>query len=225
MRGCSVAHRERETSSVGAFSSLTRRFHALVPWWLLLVLGIVAVAIGLALILGADAAARTVFLLLAAGFIVSGLGDVLVSDEDRARLVPMLIGGIWIAFGIVVGIWGPRYPEVLVVAAAGLLLLSGFGRILTPLLSGERVPPLTVVRGIVEIAFGTTVFFVSGTTLQVVAIVFGVRVLLSAVRFLFAVWQVRRRADAAATDGDGGNPPTKPIEMIPPEDAGPQHRA
>ena len=217
MRGWSVAQEERQPARVGGIATSTGRLLARVPSWVLLLLGVVAVGIGLFLCVAPDAAPRTIFLLLAGGFVVSGLGDLLIFDEDRPRAVPMLIGAVWILFGIVVGIWGPRYPVVLVVAAAGLMLLSGFGRILAPLLRGARVSPLTVVRAIVEITFGTVVFFVSGTSLVVIAIVFGVRVLLSAVRFLYTVLWVRRRADAAASAEPEPNPPTRPIATIPPE--------
>jgi uncharacterized membrane protein HdeD (DUF308 family) len=220
MRGWSVAQGERQPARIGGIATSIGAMLARVPSWALVLLGAVAVAVGVFLFIAAGAAPRTVFVLMATGLVVSGLGDLLIFDEDRPRPVPMIIGATWVVFGIVIGVWGPRYPVVLIVAAAGLMLLSGFGRILAPLLRGERVHPLTVVRGIVEIAFATIVFFASGTTLDVVAIVFGVRVLLTAVRFFYtALWQ-RPRADASTSAASEAHPPTRPIATIQSENDG-----
>jgi hypothetical protein len=166
-----VAHRERETSGAGA-SALTRPWPARTPWWLLLVLGVGAVAIGLALCLDANAPLPEIFLLIALGFLVCGLDDLLILDEPRPRPVPVIIGVSFIVFGVLAAAWGPRYPVVLAYAIAGVLGLAGMGRILAPLLRGERTRLLTVTRGIVEIALAIIVFFVPFTTLVVLAIGF-----------------------------------------------------
>jgi xanthine/uracil permease len=115
-----VAHRERETSGAGA-SALTRPWLARTPWWLLLVLGVGAVAIGLALCLDANAPLPEIFLLIALGFLVCGLDDLLILDEPRPRPVPVIIGVSFIVFGVLAAAWGPRYPVVLAYAIAGVL--------------------------------------------------------------------------------------------------------
>lgn len=217
-----MAHRERETSGAGA-SALTRPWPARTPWWLLLVLGVGAVAIGLALCLDANAPLPEIFLLIALGFLVCGLDDLLILDEPRPRPVPVIIGVSFIVFGVLAAAWGPRYPVVLAYAIAGVLGLAGMGRILAPLLRGERTRLLTVTRGIVEIALAIIVFFVPFTTLVVLAIGFGIRVIASGVRLGYTALRVARPAAApAATEEAAPHPPTRPIDTIPADGAAPE---
>jgi len=216
-----VAHRERETSGAGA-QALTRPWPARTPWWVLLVLGIGAVAIALVLCLDANAPLQRIFLVIALGFLVCGLDDLLILDEARPRPVPVVIGASFIVFGVLAAAWGPRYPVVLAYATAGVLGLAGMGRILAPLLRGERTRVLTVARGIVEIALAILVFFVPFTTLVLLAIGFGIRVMISGVRMIYTALRVVRPAAALAASDEGPpDPPTRPIDTIPADGAAP----
>ena len=198
-----MAHRERETSGAGA-SALTRPWPARTPWWLLLVLGVGAVAIGLALCLDANAPLPEIFLLIALGFLVCGLDDLLILDEPRPRPVPVIIGVSFIVFGVLAAAWGPRYPVVLAYAIAGVLGLAGMGRILAPLLRGERTRLLTVTRGILAIGFG-------------------IRVIVWGVRLGYTALRVARPAAAPAATGEAApHPPTRPIDTIPADGAAPE---
>ncbi|HWI31425.1 MAG TPA: lipase family protein [Microbacterium sp.] len=169
--------------------------------------GRVAFLIGAALaLLGVFIVTRPLTSLWVLGVYV-GLSAILtgIVDLGDGRRTPLwwnrVASAVWIVGGLVILIWLGRSLELLPDALAVLLVFSGIGS-LTGVARGrasERV--LAVAAGVSQIAFGALALLWPDVTLLIVAVLFGVRTIISGVALAWrSAGRVWGRPPAAVSD-------------------------
>lgn len=170
--------------------------------------GRVALIIGVALaLLGVFIVTRPLTSLWVLGVYV-GLSAILsgIVDLGDARRIPVwwnrVVSAVWIVGGLAILIWLGRSLELLPDVLAVLLVVGGIGS-LTGAARGrlsERV--LAVAVGVSQIAFGALALLWPDVTLLIVAVLFGVRTIVSGVSL---AWRSGRRVwggtDARTAEG------------------------
>lgn len=172
----------------------------------------VAIGVGLGLVLlGALIVTRplTSIVLLgvyvAVSAIVSGIAELLTARRANGPWWPRLIATVWIVVGIAILVFLDRSLELLPTAMAVLLLVGGLASLGDALRQGtasERV--LAAGWGASQIVFGILALSWPDVTVLVVAVVFGIRTVVSggslAVR---AIRTAAARDRTAVDDGEG----------------------
>jgi uncharacterized membrane protein HdeD (DUF308 family) len=97
-------------------------------WWAFLLLGIVAVALGLLLMFDLFTAVRTVALLVAFGLIVTGAGELISAGRYRSTL-GIVAGAVLVLAGVLAALWPDVTLWVLAVVTGIALIISGTARI------------------------------------------------------------------------------------------------
>jgi uncharacterized membrane protein HdeD (DUF308 family)/alpha-beta hydrolase superfamily lysophospholipase len=145
--------------------------------WGLLVLGVLCVLLGAVLTLRPFASLAVLVLLVAAGLLLTGVTDLLRwrSTRDRSSL---LSGVLWLVAGIAVLAWPGLTVRTLAVVLGVALVLGGVVRIAAGLRGtrGERVA--AVLLGAAAVVLGVLALAWPDVTVFVVAVVFGVRLVL-----------------------------------------------
>src|SRR5262245_22618052 len=96
-------------------------------WWAFLLLGIVAVALGLLLMFDLFTAVRTVALLVAFGLIVTGAGELISAGRYRSTL-GIVAGAALVLAGVLAALWPGITLWVLAVVTGIALIISGAAR-------------------------------------------------------------------------------------------------
>ena len=98
-------------------------------WWLFLLLGIAAAALGLLLGVDRFTAVRTVALLVAFGLMVTGLGELVSAGRYRSTL-GIAAGIVLLLAGVLAALWPDITLWVLAVVTGIALIVSGAARIM-----------------------------------------------------------------------------------------------
>jgi uncharacterized membrane protein HdeD (DUF308 family) len=149
-------------------------------WWAFLLLGIVAVALGLLLMFDLFTAVRTVALLVAFGLIVTGADELISAGRYRSRL-GIVAGAVLVLAGVLAALWPGITLWVLAVVTGVALIISGAARIMGAL--ALRVEGwgwlfvgglLSVVVGFLAVAWPDVTALALGLLLGIRMVLFGV---------------------------------------------------
>ena len=174
-------------------------------WTVAAVFGAISLLVGLLLVMNTEAAMTTLVLLIAMSLMVSGLCELLLTDERS--LSTWIIASTLIVGGLILLLWPNITLWALAVVAGVSLVLTGAAQIITAIgshqdlgysLWGMLGGAVTLLAGIAAVAWPQA-------TAVVIAFIFGVRVLMWGVLLLMAAHVLRRR--------DKNADPTRSLEL------------
>jgi uncharacterized membrane protein HdeD (DUF308 family) len=163
-------------------------------WWLVAGLGVALVVIGILLLANLAEAAFTIAILLGIGFIVAGVDEFVEADRHRARWPSYVLGALWIVTGVAAMVW----PDITLWALA---FTVGIGLIAVGLAEAffviyyRRSLPLWgvwLLDGLLSVVVGVMALIWPEATVIVLAILFGVRVLMRGVWTIMFGFGLRR---------------------------------
>jgi uncharacterized membrane protein HdeD (DUF308 family) len=144
------------------------------PRWLVLLIAALSTLIGIVLVTRPFASLAVLILVVAAGFIVSGLAD-LAASRPGTRRQTIVTAGAWLVAGIAILVWPAVSLSVLAVSVAIALIVSGALRCLRALSGTEDQGGASLLLGAASIILGLLAVAWPDLTLLVVAVVFGIR--------------------------------------------------
>jgi uncharacterized membrane protein HdeD (DUF308 family) len=165
-------------------------------WWVVALLGLALTVIGLILLLDLTTAATTLALLVAFGLFAEGVDEVFEAGRHRVRWPGYLLGGLWIATGVIAVAW----PDITLWALAfvvGVSFLIGGGIQVGAALAMHRVLPMWgiwFVVGALSALLGVLCIAWPEATILVLAVLLGLRILMRGIltlAFAFALRSVR----------------------------------
>jgi uncharacterized membrane protein HdeD (DUF308 family) len=163
-------------------------------WWLVAGLGVALVVIGILLLANLAEAAFTIAILLGIGFVVAGVDEFVEADRHRARWPSYVLGTLWIVTGVAAMVW----PDITLWALA---FTVGIGLIAVGLAETffvvyyRRSLPLWgvwLLDGLLSVVVGVMALIWPEATVIVLAILFGVRVLMRGVWTIMFGFGLRR---------------------------------
>ncbi|HEY2996983.1 MAG TPA: DUF308 domain-containing protein [Acidimicrobiales bacterium] len=165
-------------------------------WWLSIIGGIALVVLGVWLLTNLYDSVTVLAWLVGVSLIVSGIIEVLALHGERGiRFAVWLSGGLLVAAGIVVLVWPDITLWALAVLAGIGLILAGVLRVVVALT--ERDQPDFVVNlaiGVLGVVLGALVLAWPEATLVVLAVLLGIRFVVSGVVAIGMGWQLHRMA-------------------------------
>jgi uncharacterized membrane protein HdeD (DUF308 family) len=165
-------------------------------WWLSVVSGIVMVLLGLWVLTNLYDSVNVLALLVGISLIVAGVVEILaLHGEADVGWAVWISGGLLVAAGIAVLVWPDITLWALAVLAGLGLLLAGLVRVGTAL--ARRDSPdfaLQLAVGALGIVLGVIVLVWPDATLLVLALVLGLRFLVTGVVAIGVGWQLHRLA-------------------------------
>jgi uncharacterized membrane protein HdeD (DUF308 family) len=162
-------------------------------WWLFLVLGIAAVALGLLLVFDLFTAVRTVAFLVAFGLMVTGLGELVSAGRYRSTL-GIVAGSVLLLAGVLAALWPDITLWVLAVVTGIALIVSGAARIVGALALRVEGWGWLLVGGILSEIVGVLAIAWPDVTVLALGLLLGIRMLLfgvSEIAFALALHDVR----------------------------------
>ena len=118
------------------------------PWWAVLGLGVAAVVVGVWLTAEPFRSLSVLVALVAAGLVLTGLGEIAVADESRWPWLGWLVGAVWIVAGVVAAAWPGLTVLGLAIAVGIGLLVGGIGKVATAFLSSGVERLIAAVSGV-----------------------------------------------------------------------------
>lgn len=162
-------------------------------WWLFLLLGIAAAALGLLLIFDLFTAVRTVALLVAFGLMVTGLGELVSAGRYRSTLG--IVAGIALLLaGVLAALWPDITLWVLAVVTGIALIVSGAARIMGALALRVEGWGWLFVGGVLSVIVGFLAIAWPDVTVLALGLLLGIRMLLfgvAEIAFALALHDVR----------------------------------
>jgi uncharacterized membrane protein HdeD (DUF308 family) len=181
-----------------------------VPWWALVLLGLVTAAVGVVLVLRPFTSLTVLVILVAVGLVLSGISSRARWHRQHGRWPDVLIGVASIVAGVAVVAW----PDITTEALANLV---GIAMVIVGILDvaggirGTADDRLTaVLGGIATAVFGVLAYVWPDVTVLVVAVVFGGRLVLHGLAVAWTAWRDRHgtREPAPAHRPPRRHPPT-----------------
>lgn len=160
-------------------------------WWALAIIGAVTAVIGVIVILRPMTGVVALAIFIAAGFIISGIGDIVVSGRWPRPWVPIVWGLVSLGAGIVTIVWPSITLEILAIIIGVLLILRGVVAAMGALADKPPAWGLWLIIGLVEIAVGIAAIAWPGITILVVAIIIGIDLLIAGLVELVIAFQLR----------------------------------
>jgi uncharacterized membrane protein HdeD (DUF308 family) len=162
-------------------------------WWLFLLLGIAAAALGLLLIFDLFTAVRTVALLVAFGLMVTGLGELVSAGRYRSTL-GILAGIVLLLAGVLAALWPDITLWVLAVVTGIALIVSGAARIIGALALRVEGWGWLFVAGVLSVIVGFLAIAWPDVTVLALGLLLGIRMLffgVAEIAFALALHDVR----------------------------------
>lgn len=162
-------------------------------WWVFLLLGVAAAALGLLLMFDLFTAVRTVALLAAFGLMVTGLGE-LVSAGRYRSILGIVAGVVLFVAGVLAALWPDITLWVLAVVAGIGLIISGAARIMGALALRVEGWGWLFVGGALSVVVGFLAIGWPDVTILALGLLLGIRMLLfgiSEIAFALALHDVR----------------------------------
>lgn len=168
-------------------------------WWLYLLLGLAAVALGVLLLLDVFTAIRTLAVLAGLSLLVTGLLDLFSVDRFPSRWLGVVSGAVFVGAGLLALAWpDATLWAVAVVAGAGMLtggVLRSIGAVGNRDVEGWG---FVLVGGVLSVVAGVLALVWPRATLLVLGILLGVRTfLLGVLEVSFAIALRRLRNERA----------------------------
>jgi len=160
-------------------------------WWLLAVIGAITAVLGVIVILRPITGVFALAVFIAAGFIISGIGDIVASGRWPRPWVPVVWGLVSLAAGVVTIVWPSITLEVLAVVIGILLILRGVVAAMGALADRPTAWGLWLVIGLLEVVVGVAAIAWPDITILVVAIIIGIDLLIAGLVELVIAFQLR----------------------------------
>lgn len=162
-----------------------------VRWWLHLLLGGALAVLGLVLLASPRAAATTLALLVGLALVVHGLDELL--DPGRRQGLGLLAGVASVAAGIVSMVWPDVTLWALAVIAGMTFIALGSLKLTTAMLARPQAGWVwTAVGGLVSAVLGVLALTWPQATALVLALVLGIRTVVSGLAEIAFALEVRR---------------------------------
>lgn len=165
-------------------------------WWISVLGGLALVALGVWLLTNLFESVVVLAWLVGISLIVAGVVEVMAlhGDHDLGWAV-WVSGGLMVAAGIAALVWPDITLWALAVVAGLGLLIAGLLRVLLALTDRDHTDmPLQLGIGAVGIVLGVLVLAWPDATLVVLAVILGVRAIVTGVVAIGVGWQLRRVA-------------------------------
>ena len=172
-----------------------RRFYARLvdraPWGLALVLGLVAIGLGVAITTKPFTSLGVLVVLVAAALVVTGVSEIASARSSLAWST----GIAWVAAGIAVAVWPGLTIRGLAILVGISLLVGGVLRIASGVRGTADERLITILSGFSRAVFGVLALSWPDVTLLVLALLVGpVMILFGLGQVASALWQRRSRA-------------------------------
>jgi uncharacterized membrane protein HdeD (DUF308 family)/alpha-beta hydrolase superfamily lysophospholipase len=194
-----MTRRDRRWPSPGRFY---RALFKRLPWQFALVLGIVAVLIGLVITFKPFSSLGILVVLVAVAFVVTGIGEIASARSSLARWG----GAAWIAAGVVVVAWPGLSIRALAIVVGVSLLIGGVLRIGSAVRGDTDERLIAGISGLARAIFGALALIWPDATLLVVALLVGPAMILFGLGQAAAALHVRRATGAARESDEGRRP-------------------
>jgi uncharacterized membrane protein HdeD (DUF308 family) len=160
--------------------------------WLLMLLGVVATALGVYLLFRPFTSLATLVWLVAAAMVVNGLADLLGVREEEQSWVVRAVGVVWLVASLLVLTWAALTLRALAVVVGVLLVLTGIERVVSGVRGTTDQRWAAALLGVAEVFFGVLALSWPDLTLLVVAVVFGARMVMFGLSVIGRAWRTRR---------------------------------
>jgi len=163
-------------------------------WWIFLALGAVAAVLGVILMFDLVAAVSTLALLVAAGLVVTGVGELIAAGRYN-NVLGYVAGGVLVVGGIIAVVWPDITLWVLAVIVGIDFVLSGIARIMGALSLRVEGWGWLLFGGVLSVAVGVLALVWPGATVLVLGLLLGIRMLLfgiSEIMFGLSLHKVHR---------------------------------
>jgi uncharacterized membrane protein HdeD (DUF308 family) len=160
-------------------------------WWVLAVIGAITAILGVVVIVRPVAGEFALAVFIAAGFIISGLGDLVTAGRWPRMWVPVVWGLLSLAAGVVTIVWPGITLEVLAVVIGLMLIVRGVIAAMGALADKPHGWGVWLVIGVVEVAAGVAAIAWPDVTILIVAIILGIDLLIAGLAELAVAFQLR----------------------------------
>lgn len=171
------------------------------PWPARLVVGILAVGLGLGLVTKPLSSLSALAIYLGITALVVGVGELARERRDRIGLV---VGGGWVLLGLICLVLPDRALDSLPTVVAIALVVSGALRALRARAGSLDARIATGLLGLAEVVLGVVALAWGDLTLLVVAVIFGIRVVLVGADLVWDAVSRRDREAVADAPRDAG---------------------
>ena len=170
-----------------------------VPWWLILVVGLLCAAIGIALALRPLRSLSLMTWLIAASLLLVGVSRLLAAGATTRPWLSVLVGVVWLVAGLLVIVLPGLTIVMVTVVIAIVLLISGASHLVAALLDQSRDRLVLAIGGLAQFIFGLLALAAPAVTVLVLAIFFAAYVALFGLRQILLALRLRRGTSAART--------------------------
>lgn len=147
------------------------------PRWLGLLVGLSCVLVGVLLVTRPFQSLAMLTLVAAAGFVLTGLGELTDRTDATGPRMSTLVGVLWLLGGVAVLLWPGLSLRALSVIVAVATIANGLARALSALRGDADYRVAAALLGAASIILGLIALVWPDITLLVVAVVFGVQVI------------------------------------------------
>lgn len=159
------------------------------PRWFTFALGAVCMLVGLTLVTRPFQSLAVLILLSAAGLILNGIGELLDRDDATDARPTTIVGIAWILFGLALLVWPGLSLRTLALLVGLATVGSGAARVLAAFRGTTDYRAAALLLGIASSILGALALVWPDVTLLVVAVVFGVQLLLFGVTRILSVFR------------------------------------
>jgi uncharacterized membrane protein HdeD (DUF308 family) len=145
-------------------------------WWVFLALGAVAIVIGVILLLDLFTAVATLALLVALGFLATGISEVMTAGRYR-NVLGLIAGAVLVVAGVAALAWPDITLWALAVVTGIGLVVSGVVRIMGAVSLRLEGWGWLLVGGVISVVIGVMALFWPDATILALAILLGLRML------------------------------------------------
>ena len=162
-----------------------------VPWWAMAVLGLLAAAVGVVLVLRPFTSLTVLVILVAAGLVISGASALARWHRRREAWPDLLIGVVSIIAGLAVAVWPGITTEVLANLVGLAMIVFGALDVAAGIRGAADDRLTAAIGGLATAVFGVLAYAWPDVTVLVVAVVFGGRLVLHGLVIAWAAWRDR----------------------------------
>ncbi|HEX8803633.1 MAG TPA: DUF308 domain-containing protein [Acidimicrobiales bacterium] len=170
-------------------------------WWLTALLGLALLVLGIWLLTNLFESVVVLAILVGASLIAGGVAEIAaLGGRESVGWPAWVAGGLVIALGVAVLVWPDITLQALAILAGAALVVAGALRIVAALgHRGDEAGPLMLAVGGFSVVLGLVIMAWPDATVLVLAIILGIRAVVSGLVALgigWQMWQLHRAAPA-----------------------------
>ena len=168
------------------------------PRWIAAAVGLLVAALGVVLALRPFTSLSVLVVLVGVGLILTGVATLTELRRGEGGAGTIAIGTGWIVAGLAVAVWPDIRIQVLAVVVGIVLVVAGVLDVVAGLRGTARDRFASVVGGVASVIFGVLALSWPDVTVLVVAVVFGIRLVLAGLHLAWAAFRDRAHGQAPA---------------------------